>query len=30
MINTAAQMLILPEVNDRPLFQNGTDWFGLE
>lgn len=30
MINTASQMLILPEVNDRPLFQNGTDWFGLE
>lgn len=30
MINTASQMLIVPEINDRPLFQNGTDWFGLE
>lgn len=30
MINTAAQMLITPEINDRPLFMSGTDWFGLE
>ncbi len=30
MINSAAQMLITPEINDRPLFQNGPDWFGLE
>ena len=30
MINTASQMLITPEINDRPLFQSGTDWFGLE
>lgn len=29
MINTASQMLITPEINDRPLFQNGKDWFGL-
>lgn len=29
MINTASQMLILPEINDRPLFQSGNDWFGL-
>lgn len=29
MINTAAQMLITPEINDRPLFQSGYDWFGL-
>lgn len=30
MINTASQMLITPEINDRPLFQNGADWFGLK
>jgi len=30
MINTAAQMLIVPEINDRPLFMAGADWFGLE
>ena len=30
MINTASQMLITPEINDRPLFQAGPDWFGLE
>ncbi len=30
MINTAAQMLICPEINDRPLFQNGKDWFGVD
>jgi hypothetical protein len=22
-------MLIVPEINDRPLFQNGMDWFGV-
>ena len=30
MINVASQMLISPEINDRPLFENGKDWFGLE
>jgi len=30
MINTASQMIITPEVNDRPLFMNGFDHFGLE
>ncbi len=30
MINTAAQMIITPEVNDRPLFMSGKDHFGLE
>ncbi len=30
MVGIASQMLILPEINDRPLFQNGKDWFGLE
>lgn len=29
-INKASQMLICPEINDRPLFQNGKDWFGVE
>lgn len=29
MINKASQMLILPEVNDRPLFESGKDWFGV-
>ncbi|MDO4573227.1 MAG: uroporphyrinogen decarboxylase family protein, partial [Clostridia bacterium] len=28
--NSASQMLITPEINDRPLFMNGKDWFGLE
>ena len=26
----ASQMLITPEINDRPLFMDGTDWFGLD
>lgn len=30
MINTASQMIITPEINDRPLFMNGTDAFGVE
>ena len=30
MINTAAQMIITPEINDRPLFMNGKDWSGVE
>ncbi|MBR2754929.1 MAG: hypothetical protein IKD64_03870 [Lachnospiraceae bacterium] len=30
MINTAAQMIITPEINDRPLFMSGADWSGLE
>ena len=30
MINTAAQMIITPEINDRPLFMSGKDDFGLE
>ena len=30
MINTAAQMIISPEINDRPLFMSGKDDFGLE
>lgn len=29
-IGIASQMLITPEINDRPLFQNGADWFGLQ
>lgn len=30
MITKASQMLISPEINDRPLFQTGKDWFGLQ
>jgi len=30
MINTDAQMIITPEFNDRPLFMNGTDAFGVQ
>ena len=30
MINTDAQMIITPEINDRPLFMSGKDAFGLE
>ena len=30
MINTASQMIIAPEINDRPLFMSGKDDFGLE
>ena len=30
MINTDAQMIITPEINDRPLFMNGTDAFGVQ
>ena len=30
MINTDAQMIITPEFNDRPLFMNGTDDFGVK
>lgn len=30
MINTASQMIITPEINDRPLFMSGKDAFGLE
>ena len=30
MINTASQMIITPEINDRPLFMNGKDAFGVE
>ena len=30
MINTASQMIICPEINDRCLFMNGKDDFGLE
>ena len=30
MINTASQMIICPEINDRPLFMNGKDDFGLD
>ena len=30
MINTDAQMIICPEINDRPLFMNGTDAFGVQ
>ena len=30
MINTAAQMIITPEINDRPLFMSGKDDFCLE
>lgn len=29
MINTDAQMIITPEFNDRPLFMNGVDDFGV-
>ena len=30
MINIAAQMIVTPEINDRPLFMDGADWSGLE
>lgn len=30
MVNVASRMLVTPEINDRPLFENGKDWFGLE
>ena len=30
MINTASQMIICPEINDRCLFMSGPDDFGLE
>ena len=30
MINTASQMIITPEIVDRPLFMSGKDDFGLE
>lgn len=30
MINTASQLIPLPEINDRSLFEDGTDWFGVE
>ena len=30
MINTASQMIITPEINDRPLFMSGKDAFGVE
>ena len=30
MINTDAQMIITPEFNDRPLFMNGVDDFGVQ
>ena len=30
MINTASQMIICPEINDRPLFMSGKDDFGLD
>lgn len=30
MLGIASQMLITPEINDRPLFQSGKDWFGVE
>ena len=30
MITKASQMLITPEICDRPLFQDGVDWFGLK
>ncbi len=30
MINTASQMIVTPEINDRPLFMSGKDDFGLE
>ena len=30
MINTAAQMIITPEINDRPLFMDGVDDFGVQ
>ena len=29
MFNVCCQMIITPEINDRPLFKNGKDWFGL-
>jgi len=30
MINTASQLIPVPEINDRSLFEDGTDWFGVE
>lgn len=30
MINMASQMIITPEINDRPLFMSGTDAFGVQ
>lgn len=30
MITKASQMLITPEINDRPLFMNAQDWFGVD
>lgn len=30
MVGKASQMLITPEINDRPLFMSGKDWFGVD
>lgn len=30
MVNRAAVLLPVPEINDRPTFETGKDWFGLE
>jgi len=30
MINTASQLIPLPEIEDRSLFEDGTDWFGVK
>lgn len=30
VLSKGAQMLITPEINDRPLFQDGRDWFGVD
>lgn len=30
VLSKDAQMLITPEINDRPLFQDGRDWFGVD
>lgn len=29
MMTKASQMLITPEINDRPLIMSGNDWFGV-
>jgi len=30
MINTASQIIPTPEIADRSLFEDGTDWFGVD
>ncbi|MCL2492542.1 MAG: hypothetical protein FWF33_00665 [Clostridiales bacterium] len=30
MLGTESQLIPLPEINDRSLFEDGTDWFGVK